>query len=278
MTDTAEIQVIDTAELQAEATRFVKQMQARYSLSMLEKIYGTTDEYLAKVIGGLLKNGTDASQLKSVRQWLMTGLQPFIMFPPTVEALIQLATLVTNYPVTDYTLSMQKTWYRLNMEYGQRYGNLWKGSGEFDPLHKERVWLSTFEEAGATPDEISYVMERLTRSTVFRVYPPAMEQFMDALLAVRHLDSPLIEEAWLMALSSHPGSDIHPLVRKARGIIGAFEINTSAQVNRGIEQRFKMIYREMLLKKVPVDAEAPKAEPAKYMDRASILSFLEKKA
>lgn len=274
MTDIAEINV---AELQVEATRFVKQMQARYSLSMLEKIYGTTDEYLAKVVGGLLKNGTDAEQLKSVRQWLMTGLQPFIMFPPTVEALIQLATLVTAFPVTDYTLSMQKTWYRLNMEYGQRYSNLWKGSGEFDPLHKERVWLSTFEEASATPDEIAHVMERLTRSTVFRVYPPALEQFMDALLAVRHHDSPLIEEAWLMALSSHPGSDIHPLVKKARGIVGAFEINTSAQANRGIEQRFKMIYRELILNKTPLDVEAQKAAPAQYMDRASILSFLDKK-
>lgn len=268
----------DINELLAEGKHFVTQMQARYSLSMLEKIYGSTDEYLAKVVGGLMKNGTSAEQLKNVREWLATGLQPFILFPPTIEALIQLSSLVSAYPVTDYTLSMQKTWYRLNMEYGQRYSNLWKGSGEFDPLHKERVWLSTFEEAGATPDEISYVMERLTRSTVFRVYPPALEQFMDALLAVRHLDSPLIEEAWLMALSSHPGSDIHPLVKKARGIVGAFEINTSAQANRGIEQRFKMIYRELILNKTPLDVETPKAAPAQYMDRAAILNFLDKKA
>lgn len=269
----------DYAELQAEATSFVKQMQARYSLSMLEKIYGTTDEYLAKVIGGLLKNGTTAQQLKCVRQWLMTGLQPFIMFPPTVEALIQLATLVTAFPVTEYTLSMQKTWYRLNMEYAQRYGNLWKGSAEFDPLHKERVWLNKFEEENATPDEIAHVMERLTRSTLFRIYPPSLEQFMDALLAVRHMDAPLIEEAWLMALSSHPGSDIHPLVKKARGIIGAFDINASAQQGtRGVELRFKMLYRDLILNKTPVEEENAEVAPPQYMAKEAILQFLGKKA
>jgi hypothetical protein len=266
----------DISELKAEASSFVKQMQARYSLSMLEKIYGTTDEYMVKVIAGLRRNGTSAEQLKNVREWLMTGLQPFIMFPPTVEALIQLGNLVTVFPVTPYTLSMQKPWYRLNMEFAQRYGNLWKGSDEFDLLHKERVWLNKFEEQAATPTEILQVMERITRSSVFRVYPPALEQFMDAILAVRHMDSPLIEDAWLLALSSQPGSDIHPLVKKARGIIGAFDMNAHYG-NRAIEQRFKQIYRDMIVNKTLVDSELAEEKPADYLDQSSILSFLDKK-
>jgi hypothetical protein len=265
----------DISELKAEASSFVKQMQARYSVSMLEKIYGTTDEYMVKVIAGLRRNGTTAEQLKSVREWLMTGLQPFIMFPPTVEALIQLGNLVTVFPVTTYTLSMQKPWYRLNMEFAQRYGNLWKGSEEFSLLHKERVWLNTFEEQGATAAELIQVMDKITRSSVFRVYPPALEQFMDGILSVRHMDSPLIEDAWLLAMSSQHGADIHPLVKKARGVIGVFDMNAQYG-NRAIEQRFKQIYRDMLVNKTPVDSEAPEAKSVDYLDQRSILSFLDK--
>lgn len=257
-------------ELQTEAVRFSKQLLARYGLPLLQSKYGSPDECAITVITGLTRNRTSAEEFRAVREWLLRGLQPFLEYPPTLEAVIQLCNLVKTYPVTEYTLSMGDAWYRLNTEYGQRYGKMWKGESSFDLLIKERVWLTECEKLLVSPSELIGAMQRLTQSTLFRTYPPKLEEFMGAILAVRCAGAPLIEEAWLMALGSHTGSDIHPLVKRARGMIGAQEINLNVSSS---EKKFKKIYQELLILKPEAETGMEVCETASYMDKNDVLSI-----
>jgi hypothetical protein len=258
-------------ELQAEAGRFSKQLLARYGLPLLQSKYGSPDECAVTVTTGLTKNGTTAETFKSVREWLMKGLPQFLEFPPTLEALIQLSNLVNAYPITEYTVSMRDAWYRFNTECGQRYGKMWKGDGGFDLLTKERVWLSKCEESGVTPEEMLSALHRMINSTLFRIYPPSMEQFFSAVLAIRCAGAPLLEEAWIMAVSTHTGVGLHPLVRKAKGMIGALEINENME---SAERKFKKIYQEFLSQGViaedRVDDSTPVVERT-YLDKEAVL-------
>lgn len=258
-------------ELQAECVRFSKQLLARYGLPLVQSKYESLDKCSMTVATGLAKNSTTAEEFKAVREWLLRGLQPFLEYPPTLEAVIQLSNLVKTYPITEYTNGMSDAWYRLNTEYGQRYGKLWKGEGGFDLLIKERVWLVEFEKTNASPPEVASAARRLTESTLFRVYPPKLEEFIGAILAVRSGGAPLIEEAWLMALDSHVGSELHPLVRKARGMVGAQEINMNVSVS---EKKFKKIYQELLVLNPPGEGESASSPEEKcYLDKAAVLSI-----
>lgn len=257
-------------ELQAEAVRFSKQLLARYGLPLLQSKYGSPDECAITVITGLARNNTTAEEFKAVREWLLRGLQPFLEYPPTLEAVIQLCTLVKTYPVTEYTTGMVEAWYRLNTEYGQRYGKMWKGENSFDLLIKERVWLTECEKLSVSTAEMLGAMQRLTQSTLFRTYPPKLEEFMGAILAVRCAGAPLIEEAWLMALGSHAGSEIHPLVKRARGMIGAQEINMNVSAS---EKKFKKIYQDLLITG-PIDSDEVQDSVApSYLDKTDVLNI-----
>lgn len=259
-----------TNELQVEASRFAKQLQARYGLPLLQNAYGGIDECVVTVIVGMTKNGTTAEEFKSVREWLLAGLKPFVQFPPTLEALIQLSNLVKGFPVTPYSQGMKDAWFRLDAEYSQRYGKMWKGEQGFDALTKERVWLAAFEELAITPAEVLLAMDRITASALFRTFVPKPEQFTDTVLAIRCGNAPMIEEAWIMAVGSRPGAELHPLVKKARGKIGALEINTNVHDS---EKLFKMIYREMLLTGETVHDEVITAVQPSYMDKNAILDI-----
>lgn len=258
------------SDLQAEAVKFSKQLLARYGLPLLQSKYESADKCAMSVTTGLAKNNTTADEFRAVREWLLRGLQPFLEYPPTLEAVIQLANLVKTYPITDYTLGMGDAWYRMNTEYGQRYGRMWKGEGAFDLLIKERVWLAECEKTLVTQGEMLGAMKRLTESTLFRTYPPKLEEFVGAVLAVRCSNAPLIEEAWLMALASHIGSEIHPLVKKARGMIGAVEINLNVSAS---EKKFKKIYQDLLLLNHDEKYEPIAIEEPSYMDKSSVLNI-----
>ncbi|MBI6882925.1 hypothetical protein [Pseudomonas putida] len=257
-------------ELQSEAIKFAKQIQARYGLPLFSSTYGDLNECVSTVTAGLNRNGTSGPEFKSVREWLLQGLKPFLEFPPTLEALVQLSNLVKAYPITQHTLSLKGAWFRLDTEFSQQYGKMWRGAHAFDMLTKERVWLSKFEEIDATGDEILESMKRITRSTPFRIYPPTIEQFMDAVHAVRCDGAPLVEDAWIMAVSTQAGSDIHPLARKARGMIGIFEINQNAQSS---ESKFKHIYRQLLIDKDLSVTESESVPAVTYMEKDAVLSI-----
>lgn len=257
-------------KLQTEAVGFSKQLLARYGLPLLQSKYESVDKCAMSIAVGLVKNNTTAEEFMAVREWLLQGLQPFLEYPPTLEAVIQLSNLVKAYPITDYTRGMAKAWYRLNTEYSQRYGKMWKGESPFDLLIKERVWLSECEKLQVSPDEMQRATQRLTQSTLFRTYAPKLEEFTGAVLAVRCSDAPLIEEAWLVAMASHVGSDIHPLVRRARGMVGALEINMHTAVS---EKKFKKIYQELLVLNPQEENEvcaAPSQEQS-YLDKTDVL-------
>lgn len=258
------------SDLQTEAVKFSKQLLARYGLPLLQSKYESPDKCAMSVTTGLAKNNTTADEFRAVREWLLRGLQPFLEYPPTLEAVIQLANLVKTYPVTDYTLGMGDAWYRLNTEYGQRYGRMWKGESAFDLLIKERVWLAECEKTLVTQSEMLGAMRRLTESTLFRTYPPKLEEFMGSVLAVRCSNAPLIEEAWLMALAAHVGSEIHPLVKRARGMVGAVEINLHVSES---EKKFKKIYQDLLLLNPQDEAEIVTIEAPSYLDKSDVLSI-----
>lgn len=266
--------IVDT-ELQSEAVKFSKQLLARYGLPLLQSRYGTADQCAVTVNASMIRNGTTANEFRAVREWLLRGLQPFLEYPPALEAIVQLVNLVKTYPISAHTNSLRDAWYRMDTEYGQRYGKMWKGDTPFDLLIKERVWLTEFEKKEVSSSELLQAMEMIITSTLFRTYPPKLEEFMGAVLAVRHRGAPLIEEAWLMALSSHIRSDIHPLVKKARGMVGANDINLNPYAS---EKKFKKIYQGLLESVDDFAPESDAPEPISYLDKGAVLSIFGEKS
>lgn len=262
------------SDLKSESVKFIKQMQSRYGLSLLDRTYGNIDEFTATIVAGLIRSNVTAEDFKSVREWLLTGLKPFVEYPPTLESLIQLSNLVKMFPITESIINLKDVWYRLDTEYSQKYGRFWRGESNYDQLSRERVWLHAFSEKQASPSEVKKVMSRIVESTIFRQYPPALDQFMDALSAVRYPDAPLVEEAWLLALSTQPGSPVHPLIKKTRGIVGAYDLRVNSN-QRSIETQFKKIYRDLLEKQeceeITVKVEAVSAE---YMSKEALIKML----
>jgi hypothetical protein len=234
-----------TDHLTQEATRFVNQMKARYGLPLLQKMYGNLDDFSATVSAGLVRGGVDHAEFKAVRDWLLEGLKPFVEYPPTLESLVHLVNLVKAYPLTVYSKSIKHVWFYIDSDYSHRYGRTWRGDNAFECLTKERVWISQFESVKATEIELRAALSRISESALFRNFAPSLEQFMDAISAVRFPDAPLVEEAWLIAISTQPGTPIHALVKKVRGVVGASELRTSVR-DKDLEQNFKRLYRRML--------------------------------
>lgn len=262
-------------EVSAEASRFCRQIESRYSLGLLKSTYGedVQSELASTLSTALVKAEISAEAFRAVRAWLMVGLKPFEDYPPTIEALIQMATLLQSYPVTDYAKAMKQAWFELDTEFSQNYAKQWRGERRMDALVKERVWLKKFEEMGVTVTELLTTMRRISASGFFRTFMPKFEEFQDAILAVRLDNAPLVEEAWTMALMTQANAVIHPLVKQARGKIGGHDLRVRGY-DRDVEQRFKSYYRQLLLNPelVMVEADVPVFEPT-YASPDAILDL-----
>lgn len=244
-------------KLSDESQKFVKQMIARYSENLIKSMHRGEKEYCVAVLSGLQRAGITGDEMASVRAWLIGGLRPFAQYPPTIEALVQMAFLIRDYPRTEFDERNHEAWRQLYVSFSQKYGKNWKADNPFDPLEKERVWLSALAEHNPSPSEMREVVKRIREGGAFRNYPPNVDQFIDALMAYRLNDSPMVEDAWLMALTSEQ-TDVHPLVRKVKGLVGAYDIRVSGR-DRDIEQRFKSIYRKFLHEGYLIDNDDVKA-------------------
>lgn len=263
-------------EMSAEGVRFCRQMETRYSLPLLKSAYGddVQSELASTVSAALTKVGFGSDDFKAVRAWLMVGLKPFEDFPPSIESMIQMASLLQSYPMSEYTKGMKAAWFRLDTEFGQQYGKQWRGERRMDALVKERVWLSKFEEMAVTQDEVIAVMKRISASGFFRTFMPKIEEFLDAILAVRLDNAPMVEEAWTMALMTQANAVVHPLVKQARGKIGAHDLRVRGY-DRDVEQRFKSYYRQLLIhpEMISIVEDIPLEEPT-YASPEAILALL----
>lgn len=265
----------DFDDLIREAGVFLKQMKSRYGLSLISKTYDPVEEAEATIAAGLKRAGVRAIELQGVRQWLLVGLKPFAEYPPNIEALIQMASLLRSYPVTEYSKALRHDWNLLEFEYSQRYGHFWKGDTAYDILTRERVWLGHLEAIEARSEEFWQASHGLVELSQFRVYPPNLEQFLDAIKAIRK-GAPLVESAWLMALSHVPGMQAHPYVRKAMGMVGGHDLRVNSR-ERDVELRFKDSYRVLLNSPDSVkDIETINAEPIAYESQETLLGLFKR--
>lgn len=236
--------LIDPA-LGKECSRLSIQLQQRYGVSLFRKMFGEQATYADQCAQGFLRSRIDAVGVAGVREWLIQGLKPFAEYPPSMEMMIQMARIMKSYPMTPEQVQYNDFWFSLDAQYSQGYGRFWKSDQVFEGLQKERVWLTAFTELQATLEELNQALKKIKGCTVFRNYPPTLDQFKDAVLAVRKNDAPLVEEAWLLALSIRPGEPLHPMIVKARSKISAFELNNNSR-DRETEQRFKTSYLGLL--------------------------------
>lgn len=234
----------DLQVLTQEAQRFTAQMTARYGENLIRSSYGNEAEFQANIVMGLTRSGITGRELADVRAWLIEGLKPFFRFPPNIESLVHLALLLRAYPRTDYDQIMKNAWYKIDRSFGQRYSKSWRDEHPLDTLEKERVWLSAFADLEATEEELLKTLQKIDQSGYFRSFPPTLDQFSDAIIAVRK-SVPMVEEAWPLALLEG-NQDIPLIVRRAKGKIGGYNLMLSGR-NRDVEQRFKVHYRSLLL-------------------------------
>lgn len=228
-----------------ECSRLSIQLQQRYGASLFRKMFGEQATYADQCAQGFARSRIDAQGVAGVREWLIQGLKPFAEYPPSMEMMIQMARIMKSYPMTPDQVQYNDFWFSLDAQYAQGYGRFWKSEQVFEGLQKERVWLTAFGELQATLEELDRAMHKIKGCTVFRSYPPTLDQFKDAVLAVRKNDAPLVEEAWLLALSVRPGQPLHTMIVKARSKISAFELNNNSR-DRETEQRFKTSYLGLL--------------------------------
>lgn len=230
--------------LTQEAQRFTAQMTARYGENLIRSSYGNESEFQANIVMGLKRSGITGDELAEVRAWLIEGLKPFFRFPPNIESLVHLALLLRAYPRTDFDLKMKNAWYKIDRSFGQRYSKSWRDEHPLDTLEKERVWLSAFAVIEASEKELLETLLKIEQSGYFRSFPPTLDQFIDALIAVRK-SVPMVEEAWTLALTEG-SEEIPSIVRKAKGKVGGYDLRVSGR-NKDVEQRFKIHYRKLLL-------------------------------
>lgn len=234
---------INLDKLKQEAGRLTKQLNARYSESLIRSRYKDDADFQANVVAGLSRSGISGDELHEVREWLIEGLKPFVTFPPTIEAIIHLARLLRNYPRSSYDKNMKDAWYRIDRSFGHKYSKYWKDDNLIDSLEKERVWLSSLFSVEASQNEVIETLKKIESSGHFRSFPPSLDQFIDALVAVRH-GFPLVEEAWIMAVSDYQG-DIPDIIKQARGQAGGYDLRVSSR-DRDVESRFKVHYRHLI--------------------------------
>lgn len=263
--------------LSQACTNISRQFLNRYGAAMFRKLYGEPGEYATQLAACLKRVGITGTDAESLQCWLLTGIKAFAEFPPSFENMVQMGQLLKNFPFTPAQQENLDFWRKVDALFSQNYGRMWRGGeGLIETLQRERIWLTSIEEIGASREELDATLAKVRACVAFRSYPPNLEQFSDALTALRTNDAPLVEEAWLQAISMKPGQTFHPLVKRARGTIGAFDLNVGER-DRNTEMRFKQTYLE-LLRNPPADLEQEDipAAPVKaqYMDAASILDSL----
>lgn len=232
-------------ELAAECRKLAMQIERRYGTPMFRKMYGEGVAYAKDCSVGFLRSNIDAQSVKNIRTWLLQGLKPFAEYPPNLEMLIQIGRVLKICPITDGQSQYTEFWYKLDAHFCQGYGRFWRLESTIEGLQRERVWLTEFESVQASIGELEQALKKIQASTVFRSFPPSLEQFKGALLSHRKGGAPLVEDAWLLALSVRPGQPLHPLVVKARSRISAFDLNNNGK-SRENEQRFKEAYLNLL--------------------------------
>ena len=240
-------------DMHNECRSLALQIERRYGSPMFRKMHGESSKYAEDCAVGFLRSNTSVIEIQNLRSWLMQGLKPFAEYPPNLEMMIQIGRIVKICPPTPRQSEMADFWYRLDAVFSQGYGRFWRMESPIEELPRERVWLSEFEKLDASVDELVAALESIQNSAVFRSYPPTLEQFKGALLSLRKGGAPLVEDAWLMALSIRPGQPLHPLIVKARSKISAFDLNQHGKIREN-EQRFKIAYLTLLRSAEPVEA------------------------
>lgn len=262
--------------LSQACTNLTKQFLHRYGAPMFRKICGESSAYATEMSACFKRAGLTGQEISSLQAWLISGVKAFAEYPPTFEMMVQMGKMIKNFPITDAQLKHADFWLKVDAIFTQNYGRLWKVDNVIDSLQRERVWLGAFEEMDALPSEMENTLKMIRECVAFRSYPPSLEQFRDGLTALRSDNAPLVEDAWLQAISMRPGQAFHPLVKRARGSIGAFDLNVGER-DRATEQRFKAVYLS-LLKNPPTELMLPAQEASltrsEYVDATCIIAEL----
>lgn len=257
-------------------SNLTNQFNHRYGARLFRSSCGEPEKYATELSACFKRTGLTGAEISSLQGWLVTGIKAFAEYPPSFEMMVQMGKLLRNFPITPAQRELYDFWLKLDTLFIQNYGRLWKIDGTLDQLQKERVWLTTLEEMGASLEELQLCLNKIKFCVAFRSYPPNLEQFKDALIALRSSNAPLVEDAWLQAIALKNNQELHPLVRRARGAIGAFDLNVGER-DRATEQRFKLIYIE-LLRNPPQESErlAPegKSQAPQYVNPEDILHGL----
>lgn len=232
-----------SAALTQACTKIGNGMVVRYGSKLFNGVHNKLSDFITIFSVVLMRSGCEAQTAEALNGWLQQGLRPLSEYPPTIETLINLANLVKSYPPSDYQRKMKHVWYALDTRYGQVYNKFWRTDKSIEELTRERVWLCAFEKMGLTEEEISDISSRIGSCAAFRQYPPGLDQFLDAAMAVRQ-NAPLVEEAWLIASSRHMGQ-ANPFVQAAKAAISSHDMNVNSK-DRNMEVRFKAIYRAFL--------------------------------
>lgn len=268
---------VSEISLSQACTNISRQFLNRYGAAMFRKLYGEPSNYATELSGCLKRVGITGPEAESLQRWLLTGIKAFAEFPPSFENMVQMGQLLKNFPFTPAQQEILDFWRKVDAIFSQNYGRMWRGGDALiDTLQRERTWLTNLEEMGASHEELEATLTKVRACVAFRSYPPNLEQFGDALTALRINDAPLVEDAWLQAISMKPGQSFHPLVKRARGTIGAFDLNVGER-DRNSEMRFKQAYLDLLRNpsmETLEDHEQTVAVAAEYMDTASMLDRL----
>lgn len=215
----------------------------RYGQALFNSQFTTTADFGKALSVVLSRAGLEAEDAAKLREWMQQGLKSFSSYPPTIETLLNMTFLVKSHPLSEYQRRMKHVWYALDVGYGQTYFKFWRSDNALEDLLKERIWLTLFDQMQVSEVEVSKVRDAIRQCGAFRQYPPSIEQFSDAILAVRQ-GAPIVEQAWLSAKSG-PSASLHPLVQQARASISSHDMNINSR-DRDLEHHFKSQYRGLL--------------------------------
>ncbi len=229
--------------VQRACQRIATGLVVRYGTPLFTRIHGDLHEFSKTLARVLETAGITADDCFALRDWLQQGLRPFSDYPPQIEILLHLSYLIKTYPLTDYQKKIKHVWYGLDTSYGQTYFKNWRSEKPIDEMARERVWLTAFDKMQLTETQINEAVDEIRECGLFRQYPPTLEQFLDAVMAIRQ-KAPIIEMAWLESANKITAAT-HPMVVQARSQIGAHDLNTHKR-DRDMENRFKSIYRKLL--------------------------------
>lgn len=230
--------------LEKACQRIATGLSIRYGSGLFTRTHGDFQEFpriLARVFSCADLNAQDALALAD---WLQKGVKALGDYPPNIETLMHLGQLIKSFPITEHQESLRSAWYALDTSFSQTYMKSWRSEKALDEVSRERVWLVALEQIKATSSEITLAKKALQDCGLFRQFPPSLEQFQDAIHAIRR-QAPLVEEAWLQALNRGHGQ-LHPLIIQVRSMVSAFDMNLHAK-DRDTENRFKVAYRKLLL-------------------------------